>query len=467
MMGMHKNHILASILLVTLLLPWGVIAQDGPRAAAASALFERGVPFEQDLVITAYYSPLPGQCCYVKGSYAADMILNGEGHHAADGTAVYAGMVAAPPSYPFGTRIALPGIGTVSVHDRGGAIQEWTDAHRLDLWVGHGEEGLARALAFGVQRVRATVYPVGSAQPSASIDLARLPSPPAILRAYAGGDTTLLDLQARAGQKTASVQMLQEKLAALGFFSDTATGQYGPATQAALRSFYEDMRVEESSQELTLHGAALIEAAYARRTAADPVPLVVEPGSSAARIASAQRTMRFLGFYKGRTSGVYDESFHAAVLAFQKHAMVVASDATPGAGRIGPQTRKAIMLAWRAAHARRGANRLLALRKIDQLIAEKDYDLSTFLGRGDRGQDVRRLQNFLADRGFLGRENINGTFGAHTEQALIAYQLRRGIIAAQGDPGAGFAGPATLLHYRRDLRQSLLKVVRARGWAAI
>jgi 3D (Asp-Asp-Asp) domain-containing protein len=110
-------------------------------------------PREQDFIITAYYSPEPDQCCYVKGSYAADVVLNGEGTHGADGTEVMPGMAAAPKTYAFGTTIVLPGIGTVRVHDRGGAINELPDGpHRLDLWVGKGEEGLARALAFGVQR---------------------------------------------------------------------------------------------------------------------------------------------------------------------------------------------------------------------------------------------------------------------------------------------------------------------------
>jgi 3D (Asp-Asp-Asp) domain-containing protein len=144
---------------------------------SALALREQ-VPYEQDFIITAYYSPEPDQCCYVKGSYAADVVLNGEGTHGADGTAVIPGMAAAPKSYAFGTTIILPGIGTVRVHDRGGAIHELPDgAHRLDLWVGKGEEGLARALAFGVQRVRGTIYPLGTQQPKMALDLSSLSAP--------------------------------------------------------------------------------------------------------------------------------------------------------------------------------------------------------------------------------------------------------------------------------------------------
>ena len=67
---------------------------------------------------TAYYSPLPDQETYYRGSYEADVALNGGGISAADGTGVYAGMIAAPSTYPFGTKIYLDGLGIVSVHDR-------------------------------------------------------------------------------------------------------------------------------------------------------------------------------------------------------------------------------------------------------------------------------------------------------------------------------------------------------------
>jgi hypothetical protein len=33
---------------------------------------------ERDFVVTAYYSPLPGQSFYLKGNYEAEKIMNGE-----------------------------------------------------------------------------------------------------------------------------------------------------------------------------------------------------------------------------------------------------------------------------------------------------------------------------------------------------------------------------------------------------
>ena len=57
--------------------------------------------------------------------------------------------IAAPREYSFGTRISLPELGLLALFaDRGGRIialgQRHT--HRIDLWMGEGEEGLARSL---------------------------------------------------------------------------------------------------------------------------------------------------------------------------------------------------------------------------------------------------------------------------------------------------------------------------------
>lgn len=62
----------------------------------------------QKFVTTAYYSPLPNQSFYLRGSYEADVRLNGNGTHGASGRAVYPGMLAAPKTYMFGTQIYFP-----------------------------------------------------------------------------------------------------------------------------------------------------------------------------------------------------------------------------------------------------------------------------------------------------------------------------------------------------------------------
>ena len=102
---------------------------------ATSVLFFMAIPnvfaaYQDEYTITAYYSPLPDQQTYVTGSYNGDRRLNGNGTNGACGKQVYPGLIAAPSNFEFGVKIDIPGFGTGSVCDRGGAIKN----KRLDIF---------------------------------------------------------------------------------------------------------------------------------------------------------------------------------------------------------------------------------------------------------------------------------------------------------------------------------------------
>jgi hypothetical protein len=84
------------ILLTTVSQSVVVFADDAPMEVGSGKF-----------IVTAYYSPLPNQSYYLKGSYEADLVLNGNGTNGASGKEVYIGMLAAPKKYPFGTKIHL------------------------------------------------------------------------------------------------------------------------------------------------------------------------------------------------------------------------------------------------------------------------------------------------------------------------------------------------------------------------
>lgn len=447
------------------------LCQSVPVATAqeATTVADRmaaGEPYEQEFVLTAYYSPLPDQCCYIKGSLEADKILNGQGTNGADGTEVYPGMVAAPPSYPFGTRIALPGIGTMTVHDRGGAIQEWEEVHRIDVWAGAGEEGLARALAFGVQRVRGTVYPNGSDRPDEKFNLAELPAPLERIRPYAVSDPGVIVTLPALGEKSVAVKLLQEQLKGAGYMQDV-TGLYGPVTRDALAAFYADMEIDDAPESLTELGSAYLQAMTERQGAKAPVAAEVDNKSSPQAIAQAKRTLRFLGYFDGRTNGTFDQALFDGILKFQQSEKLVSDALSPGAGRIGPKTRARIVSHWTRKLVSQRAGHILLVRKVDQLIAGRDDTITTFMGKGARGDEVRQLQSVLAKRGLLKKDQVTGLFGDATEKALKAFQIAEGVVKAEGDQGAGYAGPATLRALREAKREELVRIVRAQGWSAI
>jgi peptidoglycan hydrolase-like protein with peptidoglycan-binding domain/3D (Asp-Asp-Asp) domain-containing protein len=448
--GFMNTKIIAGFVVSALFLqPLGVTAQGSTDA------------FEQEFVITAYYSPLPNQCCYVLGSYEADMELNGEGVTGADGTKVYPGMVAAPKSYAFGTRIDLPGIGIVTVHDRGGAIQELsTGAHRLDIWAGFGEEGLARALAFGVQEVKAKVYPSGVTQPAESFALANLPSPATRLLAYAVSDEhVLLSLSPKLGETSGSALLLQRALRDTGYLAVEPSGTFGPQTKEALAAFQKDMHLEDSSEILSLRSAAFLAALHLRKNSEGPIGEIVDASSKGSTIAAAKRTLRFLGYYRGQTEIDFNDALKSAITNFQKSHGIINSDTEAGAGRIGPKTLKAVTLAWRQKLVAAKAEKLLTMQKLKQELAAQRKILTRTLTVGDEGADVVTLQKLLAGRSHLSEKRITGYFGEETKRAVAEYQVAMGILDTKNHPSAGQVGPRTIsLLNKEEVRKIFLRM---------
>jgi peptidoglycan hydrolase-like protein with peptidoglycan-binding domain/3D (Asp-Asp-Asp) domain-containing protein len=425
-------------------------------------------PQEVDFVLTAYYSPLPGQCCYVKGGLTADKVLNGNGTHGADGTPVYVGMVAAPPSYAFGTKVDVPGLGVLEVHDRGGAIQVLDNGniHRIDVWAGYGEEGLARALSFGVKRVRGTVYPPGSPQPASDFSLDRIPMDYDRLRPYNVIQNGLVDVSPKAGDTSLSVAFLQDHLRTLGYLDDDATRFFGPKTQAALEAYQRDRGLAIKTDALDPDTAAMLMADVRTQGRDMGVPLVSEL-SSQRDVMAAQRLLRSLGYYHGRTNGAYDDRVKNAIMAFQKESLLIADASSPGAGTIGPVTQAALSSKIRARRSRTIAKAILLVKNVRDRLAEHDDLVAATTGEGYKGDGVEDIQRFLANVGFFPKDQINGVFGPATKQAVAAYQVARGVIASASSQGAGTVGPVTLKTLQGEQLRYAVSVVRGYGWDAL
>jgi len=451
-------HIRAIVLMVAIAAPYQTLGNPVVRTE----------PYQQEFLITAYYSPLPGQCCYVKGGVEADKVLNGQGIAGADQTPVFPGMIAAPKSYPFGTKVSLPGLGTFAVHDRGGAINELGNGkHRLDIWAGYGEEGLARALAFGLQRVSGTVYPNGNKQPTVQFDLANMPAPIDELKMYFVEKDNLLALRPKEGERGLSVYLLQDHLQNIGYLKHRPTGFYGPETSIAFQNFLKDFQVDAPKNMLSETSAAYVLAARSRLHARDPFTEYIDPKASKDAIAQAQRTLRFLGYYKGRTNGEYDDNLFASILKFQQEHALVGTASDTGAGRIGPLTSRSLRGMWNKLIVESHAGRHLDRYAIDQHIEKNGQRIAQFLGTEYTGKQVQLLQAELAALGFFPEEKINSVFGPLTEQAVTNYQLDRGLISSRSDQGAGYVGPATLRTLRKDQRNILYSIVRGQGWNAL
>ena len=242
-----------------------------------------GYPYTKTFTISAYYSPLPCQNKYATGSYEGDIYLNGSGVHGADGTDVYPGMIAAPSTYDFGTKMYIPDIGIVAVHDRGGAIVASNGENgfydRLDIWMGYGDSGLQRALNWGKRNVDVTVYGLNDA--------------------------------------------IIEEVALEGYSEEEIIANDCSIEKREI-IVMEDEETNKNNE--IVNASTLLEADLKLRDEGEQVLLL-------------QEELNKLNFYKGEINGIYDELTEHAVFKFQQSQYLVGDNNSLGAGIVGPKTR--------------------------------------------------------------------------------------------------------------------------------
>lgn len=311
-------------------------------------------------MVSAYYSPLPGQVRYLRGSYEKDIRLNGQGIAGADRTPVYIGMLAAPKSYAFGTKIYIPSLGIGTVHDRGGAILAREEYDRIDVWMGYGDEGLTRALNWGMRMVEGTIYTDRPELPD-NINYNWIPSnytPPKPVVPKG-------PFQVNMGNNAEGVEvkLLQEKLNALGY-QTTINGYYGIETINAVYLFQKEQKILSSWNDFgagyfgnqTRKALNKIVVQGVQNTPIEKpkdvinsekleeTKLLITAGlgkdSEGEDVQKLQLILKELGYYTGEINGKYDFITIEAVLNFQKDNSVINEATDFGAGYFGPQTKK-------------------------------------------------------------------------------------------------------------------------------
>lgn len=351
----------------------------------------------RSFVVSAYYSPLPDQKIYMRGSYEADVKLNGNGTNGASGKEVFPGMLAAPKTYPFGTKIWLKGIGLGVVHDRGGAIvvagKRGHAYDRIDVWMGEGEIGLRRALTWGVRTVQGMII----------------------------------------------TPEIEEKL----------------GTNAA-RLTPIDLSLLPAWKNVRLQGSVLASRSQTmtKNSPVDPFA-VVGKKSPARQILALKQALYDLGYLSEVGKGVWDDDLTAALVEYQVDEKLVPSAQHPLAGTYGPKTRSALKkdyayLADRAVEYRKISAQLSDLEKKQSKAISQAQSLAKKLALsignpkpGAVGVNIRTLQNLLKESGhFTGKDTA--IFGTSTRKALVAFQISTGLIKSEKDSVAGFVGKRTL-----------------------
>lgn len=323
----------------------------------------------QTFIVSAYYSPLPGQDHYATGSYEADIRLNGNGTNGADGTPVFPGMIAAPSTYAFGTKMYIPGIGITSVHDRGGAIvtagNRGNAYDRLDVWMGSGDEGLTNALTWGKRTVEVYVY--GQNEDIEELVYFDVYSTVENVASEVFLPTMTFSSDLYFGTSGDKVKEMQEYLKVWGYLTIEPDGFYGESTAEAIYDFQIDFDIVSSEDEL---GAGHFGSKTRRQfewlikhpdEAQDMVnekqgenllakyqdlyeervrfstPLSL--GSSGEQVTLLQEELSRLGYLRITPTGYFGETTEHALFKFQQSQALVLEKTDEGAGFMGPQTR--------------------------------------------------------------------------------------------------------------------------------
>ena len=239
-----------------------------------------------------------------------------------------------------------------------------------------------------------------------------------------------------------AVRAVQKRLKELGYYKGLADGDFGPATETAVKEFQRanglsaDGKVgEKTLQKMNAKNAISYKEAHATatpKTTGKPGSKVTNTprptatpnlekdyyltiGNKGKKVETLQRRLIELGWLGGKVTGTYDERTAAAVSAFQKKTKGLWED-----GIAGPDTLRALY----SSNAARSSNPVAAAS-------------TETLEMGSEGAEVRQLQQKLKDLGDLSG-SADGKFGVATEAAVIAFQKNNNLTAD------GKAGTATL-----------------------
>jgi peptidoglycan hydrolase-like protein with peptidoglycan-binding domain len=194
-------------------------------------------------------------------------------------------------------------------------------------------------------------------------------------------------------------QTLQSNLQQLGYDPGPIDGQFANQTQAALKRFQSAKGISQ-----------------AERGALGPVTATTLNSSvsgGSALVQALQSALTDVGFFDGTINGRYDAATVAAVKALQARAGIQAD------GFYGVRTAAALTGLYRHDDPE-------PVKDAGQTPSQKSLDSSSLLKLGSTGPAVTRLQKRLAELGYRPGP-ANGTFGAATASAALAFQKRTGL----------------------------------------
>lgn len=224
------------------------------------------------------------------------------------------------------------------------------------------------------------------------------------------------------GDTGAEIKRMQTRLKELGYLNGKADGDFGDATEAAVRYFQQrnNLTVDGKAGQKTLDKLYSSSAKAAKATPtptakptktpkvtatpkADDLDYYLENGASGTKVRTLQNRLIELGWLSGQADGKYGNATEYAVKAFQKRYSSLWDD-----GVAGPDTLKQLYGAGAATAKTPAAS------------------LGQTFSSGDEGSAVKALQNRLKELGFY-KKAIDGEYGSTTKAAVTAFQAANGL----------------------------------------
>ncbi len=243
-------------------------------------------------------------------------------------------------------------------------------------------------------------------------------------------DSTVL----KNGSSGLAVKQLQDRLKDLGYYTGSSDGEYGAATEQAIKDF-------QAANSLTADGIAGMktqDALFGKYAIAKSdstsgttgtttttttttttntytngkTNIYLRLGSTGDQVKILQNRLIYLGYLSGTADGVFAETTEAGVVAFQKRNSLTAD------GVAGPDT----------------------LELLYSSAAKRASSVVAYLGAlrlGMTGDGVRGLQQRLKDLNYY-TGSVDGDFGQNTYAAVVAFQTANNLTPD------GVAGKDTL-----------------------
>lgn len=241
---------------------------------------------------------------------------------------------------------------------------------------------------------------------------------------------------------SAEVKQMQQRLKELGYLSGSADGDFGDATEAAVRDFQQQngLTVDGKAGTNTLNKLYSNNAVSKPKDSATNRPtsrptntpkptstpktdVYLKEGSSGKNVRSLQTRLIELGWMAGSADGEYEGATQYAVKAYQKAAGLWDD------GIAGPGTLESIY----------GSKAKTSSSPVSSI--------GNSLREGAKSDAVKALQKRLKSLGYLDG-SADGSYGAATKAAVTAFQQQNGLNAD------GVAGTSTLNRIYSDSARS-------------